>query len=201
MDEEQISAGQTEESQLAQPSSNEPSAADLDAVASEQEAAAATAAAGVGQAPPADTQLAEAGIKGKTPVEINRHMRFLRSRGYATETVKHAREFVGNLTAQEQAGFFADADAWQEPPSTGRGAEGAQPTTEAAESPANLQDSPTEPVAAEAPKPAPMCRCGATLKPSSQASTFNYECPAISCKLRWRVTDSGQECIGRGAVA
>lgn len=136
MSEEQVSAGQNEENPPEQLPSNEPSAADLDAVASEQQVKTATESPDSGQSDPlvAATQ----------------------------------------LTAQAGAG---------------------------SESPANLQDSPTESVAAEAPKPAPMCRCGATLKPSSQASTFNYECPAISCKLRWRVTDSGQECIGRGAVA
>lgn len=58
-----------------------------------------------------------------------------------------------------------------------------------------------EPPQAEAAKSAPMCRCGANLEPKSLAPSYNYECPGVSCRLRWMVTASGQECIGRGAIA
>jgi|GEM_PF-6166642 len=51
------------------------------------------------------------------PVEVtDRHVRFLQSRGYRIDTIERAQSFVQQMSDEDKEGFFADAEAWKEPP-------------------------------------------------------------------------------------
>jgi hypothetical protein len=54
--------------------------------------------------------------EAETPEITEKHLLFLRARGYTSSTVQEAVSFVKNLSPEQQAGFFADAEAWNPPP-------------------------------------------------------------------------------------
>jgi hypothetical protein len=50
----------------------------------------------------------------KSETEVTeRHAAFLRSRGYKTQTVEAAQKFVARMSADDRAGFLADAAEWK----------------------------------------------------------------------------------------
>ncbi len=97
-------------------------------------------------------------ILGGTPLKVDapvievteKQVQFLQSRGYAVSTIAQAKVFIENMSPENRAGFFAEADKWTPPtPVATRSADaGTGDGTQAAQ--AEGQDAPADQTTAAA---------------------------------------------------